>query len=565
LLYVISAFWLRQPLLLVPASALIVAPYAVALQRSDLQAEFYGLALMPGAVIALALGWLADRYFGAWKDFPWGKPLHWATALVDRLLSWWGLSPYALGFGLAFFTPLFCGERSDLRALTLALLTVISAWAVFHFRLRGWLFAALLALHFAVTNLFHFLDWRFFSMGEVWWLRFMPLTVTMAALGLFIEKRFGEGSPLQFRKITVGWSRVFYLFLVADVFFGQVGSISGTYAGMTVTLIHMLLCAVLASVWLSWGLAVLSGFLGVVALLQWNSALDLTSEYLPIMLAALALGYGSLGLGYKLLKRRPTQSAEKESALWGLPWLTIWESPLSGWSLVLSLFSLLLTFVIGFDLAIWIVRALFGLAFRDFVDFETVWMAVWALSLTGLLYALASAAYRRLRVGYLAMAMLIGAWYLYAFFINAWDNLRAVQWYAMPVGLYLLGIAFLEWSRGNKLLSRWLDYAAMLLMMGTLFWQTWEFGWWFALTLMAEGLAFMFVMGVGRRLRRFFYAGLTGAMLAVLGQLLNSLQNVNQWLVFGIIGLLMIAGAVAIERNMEAIKTWRDEVAETWE
>jgi hypothetical protein len=283
------------------------------------------------------------------------------------------------------------------------------------------------------------------------------------------------------------------------------------------------------------------------------------------MLAALALGYGSLGLGYKLLKRRPAQSAEKESALWGLPWLTVWESPLSGWSLVLSIFSLLLTFIGGFDLAAWIVSALFGLAFRDFVDFETVRMAVWVLSLIGLLYALAAAAYRRLRVGYLATAMLLGAWYLYAFFINAWDNLRVVQWYAMPVGLYLLGIAFLEWSRGNKLLSRWLDYAAMLLMMGTLFWQTWEFGWWFALTLMAEGLAFMFVMGVGRRLRRFFYAGLTGAMLAVLGQLLNSLQNVNQWLVFGLIGLLMIAGAVTIERNMEAIKTWRDEVAETWE
>jgi FtsH-binding integral membrane protein len=72
-------------------------------------------------------------------------------------------------------------------------------------------------------------------------------------------------------------------------------------------------------------------------------------------------------------------------------------------------------------------------------------------------------------------------------------------------------------------------------------------------------------MGVGRQLRRFFYAGLIGAMLAVLGQLLNSLQNVNQWLVFGLIGLLVISGAVLIERNMEAIKTWRDEVVETWE
>jgi hypothetical protein len=192
-------------------------------------------------------------------------------------------------------------------------------------------------------------------------------------------------------------------------------------------------------------------------------------------------------------------------------------------------------------------------------------MTVWVLSLVGLLYALAAAAYRKFRIGYLAVAMLLGAWYLYAFFINAWDDLKLVQWYALPVGLYLLGIGFIEWNRGNKLLARWLDYAALLLMLGSLFWQTWIFGWWYALMLMAEGLVFLFAMGIGRRLRRFFYAGLIGAMLAVLGQLLNSLQHVNQWVVFGLIGLLMISGAVVIERNMEAIKTWRDEVVETWE
>jgi len=82
---------------------------------------------------------------------------------------------------------------------------------------------------------------------------------------------------------------------------------------------------------------------------------------------------------------------------------------------------------------------------------------------------------------------------------------------------------------------------------------------------LTEGLLFLFVMGISRQLRRFFYAGLIGVMLAVLGQLLNAQQHVNQWLIFGLIGLLMISGAIAIERNMETIKTWRDEVLETWE
>lgn len=567
-LYTISAFWLRQPLLLGPACLLIVVPYVVTLQRSDLQADFYGLALMPGAIIALGLGWLADKRYGAWKDFPWDKLINWPQAFIDRLLNWWGFAPYILGFGLAFFSPLFNGSRADLRALTLTLLTLICTWAVFRFQLRGWLFATLLAFHLAVSQFFHYLGWQKLDLQE-WWLRFMPLTLAMAALGLCIEKRFNEGSPLKVGKMNIGWSRVFYLFLVADISIGQVSSLSvengGTNEGMAVTLIHALVCAILASIWMSSRLPYLSALLGSVALFQWHFALNTKIEYLPVMLAVLAFGYGSLGLGYKILKRNPVSGKEDEASSFSPRWLSIWENPLSESSFVLSVLSIIITFLIGINLPIWVLRALFGLSFRNFVEFETVWMAVWVLSLAGLLYALAATAYQKLRLGYLAVAMLIVAWYLYAFFINAWDNLRLIQWYAIPVGLYLLGIGFLEWNRGNKLLARWLDYAALLLMAGSLFWQTWIFGWLFALTLMAEGLFFMFAMGIGRRLRRFFYAGLIGAMLAVLGQLLNSLQNINQWLVFGIIGLLMISGAIVIERNMEALKTWRDEVVETWE
>ncbi|MCK7481656.1 MAG: hypothetical protein M0C28_34160 [Candidatus Moduliflexus flocculans] len=46
--------------------------------------------------------------------------------------------------------------------------------------------------------------------------------------------------------------------------------------------------------------------------------------------------------------------------------------------------------------------------------------------------------------------MLLAGWFLYAFYINAWDNLRQLQWYAMPAGLYLLAIGFVEWERGNR-------------------------------------------------------------------------------------------------------------------
>jgi hypothetical protein len=190
-------------------------------------------------------------------------------------------------------------------------------------------------------------------------------------------------------------------------------------------------------------------------------------------------------------------------------------------------------------------------------------MVVWVLSLIGLLYVAASAVYKRVRLSYLAFGMLTVGWYLYAFYINAWDNLRELQWYAIPAGLYLLGIGYVEWTRGNKVLARWLDFIAMLLMFGSLFWQTLSFGWQFALVLGGEGFA-AFWWGSARRLRRFFYAGIAGVVLAGLGQLLNALQEVNQWITFGLIGLVLVILAIIVERRLETIKAWQ-QVLESWE
>ncbi|MCB0191247.1 MAG: hypothetical protein KDJ65_04830, partial [Anaerolineae bacterium] len=114
-----------------------------------------------------------------------------------------------------------------------------------------------------------------------------------------------------------------------------------------------------------------------------------------------------------------------------------------------------------------------------------------------------------------------------------------------------------------KNFARWLDYSATFLMLGSLFWQTLLFGWVFALLLGTEGLA-AFFWGSYRRLRRFLYTGMVGMILATAGQLLNSLRSINQWIVFGLIGLILIAVAVLVERKLEQIKTWHD-VLETWE
>ena len=139
LLYAVSAFWLRQPLLIIPACALVVVPYANALQLSSLSSEYYGLALFPGALLSLGLGWSLDRREGAWGDYPFDKPAKWVLALSERFLNWWALPLYILGLGIASAAPAFSGSRPGLASLNFILLAAFYAWAVYRFR------AALLA------------------------------------------------------------------------------------------------------------------------------------------------------------------------------------------------------------------------------------------------------------------------------------------------------------------------------------------------------------------------------------------------------------------------------------
>jgi hypothetical protein len=570
LLYALTAAWLRQPLLLTPACALFVVPYAIGLQKLHVAAAYHGLALFPAALLALAAGFGLDRRLGDWRDFPWKDPLRWGLALAERLLGWWALPLYCLGFGLAAASPFFTDFQAGLTALNWLLAAPLFGWAVYRFRLRRWLLLTTLAAHLAGLYFLKELGWwRYPSYA---WLRFLPFTLVTMVLAAFIERRRQEGSPLDPRRILDGWSRPLYLMAAADIVAAQVGSLTQTEAGAVVTLVHALLIAALATFWRAGWLPYVSTGLGVVALLQWLSTLDGPIEGLPMALALLALVYGLAGYAIEFYVSRNTQythprsAAERDASYHpelAEGRLTLWSLPLQRSGIWLSFAVLVLTAWLGLDIAAWSVRALLGFSFRQIVEMPVAQMWVSVLAQLGLLYVGTAFTHRRLRLGYVAVGMLLLAWTLHAFYVQQWDGAARVQCYALPAGVYLLGVASLEWERGHKGLARWLDYAALLLMMGSLFWQTLLFGWRYALLLGGEGFAAMW-WGSFRRLRRIFYAGMLGVMLAVVAQLLNSLQSVNQWIVFGLIGILVVLAAALIERRLEAIKSWL-EVLETWE
>ncbi|MEA2008191.1 MAG: hypothetical protein U9O54_03645, partial [Chloroflexota bacterium] len=177
LIYAFTAFWLKRPVLLTPASAFVVVPYVIALDRSALAFDYYGLALLPGAILALLGGWLLERAYGDWNNFPWMEFRRWPRALWERWLGWWGLPLYALGLGLATSSPFFTGGRSDLAALTLFLLAGFYGWAIYRFRSRFWLLAVALSVHLGAVLTIDALGWWQHN-PDVGRLLFTPVTVS---------------------------------------------------------------------------------------------------------------------------------------------------------------------------------------------------------------------------------------------------------------------------------------------------------------------------------------------------------------------------------------------------
>ena len=567
LLYGLIAFWLNQPMLLFPVSALAMVSYAVIIQRSPLSAEFYGLMLLLGAIMALSAGRILDRQFGAWRDFPWFTSNRWIMAVSERVEDWWALAPYLLGFGLVLVAPIFTAGESSFIALNSFLAMPFFGWAVYRFRLRGWLLATAVAGHLALFfYLKHLGMWQIPAQG---WLMFMPITFLTAGFALGLERYFNEGSP--FDLPSQGWSRPLYLLLVVDIMVAQLTCLStdGSWQSVTISLLHAMLIGLFVSIWLMPELAYLSLTLGVVALWQYI-LIDEPPDHFFVIISRLALLYGLIGFGMTLYKDMwhlmslvlSGAPPPTERNITYQP-LLAWKQPLQRFSIGLSTIILFCAMFLTLRLIQPTIFLLLGWYISSNIYLPTVWMAIGVLSWSGLLYMTAAAAYRQVRLGYLSLGLLLSSWMLFLLYIQQWDGLRNLHWYTIPVGTYLFGISFLEWTRGSKPWARWLDYFAMLIIVGSLFWQILLFGWFYALLLGSIGLGLMWV-GSARRLRRFLYVGMGGVILAALGQLINALWSVNQWMFFGLIGLtLLILGLVA-ERKREQVLALRD-VLDDWE
>ena len=91
--------------------------------------------------------------------------------------------------------------------------------------------------------------------------------------------------------------------------------------------------------------------------------------------------------------------------------------------------------------------------------------------------------------------------------------------------------------------------------------------WPFALIMGVEALLMVW-WGSARRQRQFLYIGLVAVVVDAVTQSIEPLLTVNRWIVFGIVGLLLVGLAVLIERRLDKIRELSAEVRarlEEWE
>jgi hypothetical protein len=134
------------------------------------------------------------------------------------------------------------------------------------------------------------------------------------------------------------------------------------------------------------------------------------------------------------------------------------------------------------------------------------------------------------------------------------------QWYVVPAGLYLLALAEgLRRFQQQRRVSQLIEAAAAVLILGTTLGQALRgAGPLLAIVLCGEALL-LGGYGALLRLRAPFVAGVAFFVAGVLWMVIDALRPVNQWVLLGVAGLLMVAAYVLLERHQERlIRTGRD-------
>ena len=305
---------------------------------------------------------------------------------------------------------------------------------------------------------------------------------------------------------------------------------------ITLAIGHMILLALFAILWMEGSLvydAVAFGLLAVGASLR----------YADVSLADAATVFGGIGFWLYLLARYIEQISSRFKAL------TVWLTPLSHSSILLTAASLIVNV--------------------PFLATDTTATAA-SLAFAGALYITIAYRERQYLLGYFGMALLEIAWALLLYT----NDIRQPQLYAIPGGLYFMGIAYLEMQLGRKKYAIAIEMLGLSLLLVTSFAQSLdgETGSTYFIVLMMESLLAIW-WGVLQKRKIPFFTGISATVINIAAQVIilisvHDIHRVNRWLVAFGVGILITAIAVIAELKREQLRTYSRQVSEmleTWE
>lgn len=309
---------------------------------------------------------------------------------------------------------------------------------------------------------------------------------------------------------------------------GQLAARSAYFAAGVGALSALLLASENAST-LAWVCLALAGLAALLATVERNEPLAWTS-----------LALGLIGAGLLHIERGV---AEEWTAAWMV--LELLGVTLAGW-LVRRLGLSVWTRPSGLG-ALGAALALTGLTLLG----GALPPVTFALASLGLLLATLAVRERQLWYGYAAGAAFVAAGLCQ---LADW-GFREPQWYVLPAGLYLLGLAaYLRRFQGQARVSQLVETAAVALMLGVTFGQALrpEGGLVYSLLLFGESLV-VAAYGALARLRVPFVGGIAFFVAGVSWMTVDTVRLVNQWVLLGALGLLMVAAYVILERHQERL------------
>jgi hypothetical protein len=508
-----SGLRLREPLLGYPVAGLAAAAYVsalvIVLSRYATLRPTYGLWMIPGIIVLLALaGVLESR----------GR----ARGLALLGAAWAG--PFYVGahVGVVAMLGLAAG---DPRLLPVAFAAGAAAYAVSAAFLRTpiWLYPALFCAHGAVLLGLVRLHVDPHAVPAA----FVPVAWLLAAIGRRVETTALHPST-EWRD----WAAPWQIAAAANVVVWElVAAIDARVLVLT-----------------SLGFAVLmAGFA------QWRTDHRLASISLGLIVVAVGAGLRRFSVPY------PTAllSVSGLALLFEAGRLVLSRAGRGAlWETGLRLFAVLTS-------SLAIVIAVVGVATNTHPKAGEGLVAT--LSVVGLVYLLVSVADRREWLGYLGVAMLEVAW---AIFLLEGLKVTEPQWYAIPVALYLLGVGAVERRLGRRARARAGEIAGLALLFGSALAQSLApDGFRYAALLAAEGLLAAWT-GIAYRLRHYFFGGIALIVVNVIAQLIDPLRSLDKTVLFLALGLLLVVTAVAAERKrdeiMQATRAWRTRL-EAWE